>query len=90
MEKIDTRQEIIKIINSMPEYEIPIVLDHIKAMQEQTRILKSELKYAYLCSLPEEDYILSDEEKASMARGGAEIEAGRWSKWEDVVKELDM
>ncbi len=93
MDKTDSRQEIIAIINSLPEFEIPIILDYIKAIQkgfeEQTRILKSELKYAYMCSLPEDEELeLTTEELANMERNRQAVKEGRFVKWEDIEEEI--
>jgi len=49
-----------------------------------------EERLQWLRNLPEEDYDMTEEEKASMALGEEDMQAGRVHKFEDVARELDM
>ncbi len=54
------------------------------------RPMTAEEHLQWLNNLPEEDYEMTDEEKASMALGEEDMKAGQVVSWEQVKKELEL
>jgi len=94
MEQMSGRKELIKILEALPEYQIPLVLTCIQALQksleEQEKRLREEAFVAYLDSLPEEDEELSEEGKRRIAEGEKAMREGRVYPFEVVAEELDL
>ncbi|MHC9543949.1 MAG: hypothetical protein AB9903_30915 [Vulcanimicrobiota bacterium] len=92
--KTDMRKELIMMINRIPEYQIASVKTLLESLLEclekQENEMKSRAILAYMESVPEEDYEISEEEKASILSGEEDIKAGRFHKWEDVAEELEI
>ncbi|MGV8121949.1 MAG: hypothetical protein AB2L14_19495 [Candidatus Xenobiia bacterium LiM19] len=92
--KTDMKKELIMLINRIPEYQIASVKTLLESLLEclekQEKEMKSRAILAYMESVPEEDYEMSEEEKASILRGEKDIIAGRFHKWEDVAEELEI
>lgn len=92
--KTDMRKELIMMINRIPEYQIASVKTLLESLLEclekQEKEMKSRAILAYMESVPEEDYEMSEEEKASILKGEEDIKAGRFHKWEDVAEELKI
>jgi predicted transcriptional regulator len=52
--------------------------------------MTSEEHLHWLRSIPQEDYEMTGEKKASIARGEEDMKAGRVVPWAQVEKELDL
>lgn len=94
MKKMDTRKKLLKALESLPEYQVPLVLAYIQCLQKglkaQEKRIRTEMIYEYMKTVPEEDYELSHEELRSIEQGRQAIREGKFHQWEDVEKELQI
>jgi len=94
MKKTDMRKQLMKALEALPEYQIPLILTYIEALQksieEETRRIKAEIIFQNMQSAPEEDYDLSIEEQQRIEKGRKQIREGKFHSWEDVAKELQI
>ncbi|MDQ7825202.1 MAG: hypothetical protein RDV48_20540 [Candidatus Eremiobacteraeota bacterium] len=94
MKKRDTRKELIDALESLPEYQITLVLAYIKSLRailaEQEKKLRKEAFMAYLHGVPEDDEELTPEDLAAIEEGEKAFREGRTQPWEEVRQELGI
>ncbi len=90
------RQELHIMLDSVPDEDLDdarqVLKEFLEARERRSpgQKMTAEEHLQWLRSLPEEDYEMTDEEKASLALGREDIRAGRVHTFEDVAKELEM
>jgi len=94
MKKTVTRQQLIKVLESLPEYQVPLVFAYIEALhkgiEEEMKRMKADIIFQNMQAAPEEDYELSEDEQQRIERGRKQIREGESHKWEDVARELKL
>ncbi|MHC9539637.1 MAG: hypothetical protein AB9903_08955 [Vulcanimicrobiota bacterium] len=93
MKNPDVRAQILKIIDTIPEYQLHIFLAYIQALQktieEDARKMKAEMIIQYMQNVPEEDCELSSEERDSIERAREGVRRGEHQSLDSVMEELD-
>jgi hypothetical protein len=92
VKKTVTRKQLMRVLETLPEYQVPLVFAYIEALhkgiEEEMKRMKADIIYQNMQTSPEEDYELSEEEQQRIERGRKQIREGKSHKWEDVAKEL--
>ncbi|MGV8119543.1 MAG: hypothetical protein AB2L14_07270 [Candidatus Xenobiia bacterium LiM19] len=80
MKKIQTKAELIAIVNKLPEEKIPMVAEILEALTLYSEVVeKHQEEY--------EDEKLSESELLRLAEADQDITAGRGKTWEQVKVE---
>lgn len=91
---MSVHEELLKLIEALPESEIPVVKSFVEFVLSRTASKDSKafldpVLHA-LETAPEDDEPLTEEDLKAIAEGEEDIRQGRVTPWEDVKRDLGL
>lgn len=89
MKKTDIKKEMLKLIESLSEYQFSLVVAYIQGLRDEKRH-REEAYQAWIDSVPEEEEELNDEYKRCLEEKIRACKESRLYSFEKVAEELGL